>query len=86
MQTQKKTLRFDIRGLTPEQAVLIRTYAYTLKYESDPKHSSAYKLLKDNPTTPLSQLVYRLRKEFGVYKRPAGLKKIAQDCGLPYTE
>lgn len=63
----------------------VKKAAYQYRYKNDPKTMKAYELIRDNPTTPLSQLQYQLRNK-GIPRSIAGLKKIAVWCDLPYKE
>lgn len=84
--TKEATITLIFRSVPVKDAVLIRQFVYTLKYKNDPKENIAYRMIEENPNIPLSKLQYQLRKENGIHKRVSKLKKMAMDCGLPYTE
>jgi hypothetical protein len=87
MQAPKEaTTTLIFRSVPVKQAVVIRQFVYNLKYQNDEKDNLAYAIIKENPNISLSKLQYQLRKEHGIHKRASKLKKIALDCGLPFTE
>lgn len=59
-------------------------FFYNEMYSTNPKTAVVYGVIRDNPNTPLGQLQWTLRKEHDIHRSINGLKKIAQQCGLPY--
>lgn len=83
MQNPKKRVYYVIN---PEHEKEIRIMVYSYEYKNDPVDSVAYDLLYCNPSLPLKSIRWRLIKDHGINKRISTLKKMAENCGLPYTE
>lgn len=58
---------------------------YTQKYEHDPKTAQILKILRERQGSPLKNISYLLERDFEIYRKVAGLKKMAEECGIPYT-
>jgi len=58
---------------------------YNIKYQKEESTAAAYKIIKENPSTPLGQLQRELRNRGDKQIRLSTMKNIAIECGLPYT-
>ena len=55
-------------------------------YQNMDEEKIIYKVIENQPHTPLRKLVWQLDDEHGIRRSIGGLRKIAKNCGLPFTE
>jgi transposase len=85
MQNPKKTVRLDIT-VSEDHAPLIIRYVAQLRALANEQNRLVYELISDNPTMTLTEIQKLLRNKHKIQKRIETLKKLADECGLPYKK